>query len=121
MHNINNKDNVKLKGKSTWKYKGIINTFYQQSGKFTKEYVKGKITFRDLWYPFYLVEVKPKDDVPMYRNIFMKNYDQIVGSFSPNDNTIFYLNPNGEFRAKFYSLIPGSGNKTRFGNIKLFN
>ena len=107
------------KNNSVWKYKGIINTFDQSSGKFIKEHIKGKIKFRELQFPFYLVEVSPKDSIPAYRNIFMKNYDQLVGSFSPNDYTIFYINENDDFRAKFYSLLPN--NKTRFGNIKLIS
>ncbi len=106
------------KNKSVWNYKGIINTFDQVSGKFTKQYVKGKVTFLNIWEPFILVTVEPKDNTPSYRNIFMRNYDQIIGSFGSNDQTIFYLEPDGNLRAKFYTGL--TENKTKFGNLKLF-
>ena len=48
----------------------------------------------------------------------MGNLDQLVGSFSPNDYTIFYTTPKGNLRAKFYKLE--SNTKTLFGDFKLF-
>ncbi len=46
----------------------------------------------------------------------MGNNEQIIGSFSPNDYTIFYTTPKGNLRAKFYTL---KDQKTKFGDFVL--
>ncbi len=103
-----------MKNKTVWTYKGNINTYNQLSNKISKDRVKGIVVIKRLSYNFYLIKVESKDLT--YSNIFMGNNDQIIGSFSPNDYTIFYTNQKGNLRAKFYTLID---NKTKFGDFVL--
>jgi hypothetical protein len=104
-----------MKNKTVWTYKGNINTYNQSTNKISKEYVKGIVVIKRLSYNFYIVKVESKDLT--YSNIFMGNNDQIIGSFSPNDYTIFYTTSKGKLMAKFYTLE--SNNKTKFGDFVL--
>ena len=105
-----------MKSKTYWKYKGSINTYETDSNKIYQEFVKGEVIIKRLSYNFYLITIKSTDHT--YSNIFMGNLDQLVGSFSPNDYTVFYTTPKGNLRAKFYKLE--SKTKTLFGDFKLF-
>ncbi len=104
-----------MKNKTVWNYKGNVNTYNQQTGKIIQESVKGIVVIKRLSFNFYLIKVESKDLT--YSNIFMGNNDQIVGSFSPSDYTIFYTTPKGNLRAKFYTLE--SDKKTKFGDFVL--
>lgn len=105
-----------MKNISYWIYKGFIHTFDIKTQKIQKEFVKGKTIIKKLSDTFYLITVKSKN--LEYSNIFMNlNNNQIVGSFSPNDYTLFYLTPDGKLRSKFYTIID---NKTKFGDLKLY-
>jgi hypothetical protein len=104
-----------MKNKTVWTYKGNINTYEQSTNKISNEYVKGIVVIKKLSNNFYLIKVESKDLT--YSNIFMGNNDQIIGSFSPNDYTIFYTTSKGKLRAKFYTLE--SDKKTKFGDFVL--
>ncbi len=105
-----------MKTKTYWDYKGNINTYDTNKNKIYQEFVKGQVIIKRLSFNFYLITIKSKELT--YSNIFMGNLDQLVGSFSPNDYTIFYTTPKGNLRAKFYKLE--SNTKTLFGDFKLF-
>lgn len=106
-----------MKTKTIWNYKGNINTYDKNTNKIYQNFVKGIVIIKRLSYNFYLITVESKDLT--YTNIFMGNSDQIIGSFSPNDYTIFYTTSKGNLRAKFYTLT--SDNRTKFGEFKLFS
>ncbi len=107
--------NYQMKNKSFWICKGVLNTFDQSAKKISQEFVKGKISIRKLTNVFYLITI----DLPKvsYTNIFMSNNDQIIGSFLPNDSTVFYITQKGYLRAKYYTIL---NNQTKFGEFKLF-